>query len=56
METEKRPTSHPGNEPEWSGPIWKHPYMLYVWLTMALFGFLLVMAWLAWTNDWIPHR
>ncbi len=43
-------------EEEWRGPLWKHPFFLYVALTGALFLFLLVMGWLAWTQDWIPHR
>jgi len=43
-------------EPEWSGPIWKHPYFLYVILTIALFAFLLIMAWVALNQDWIPQR
>jgi len=45
-----------GHEPEWTGPIWKHPYLIYVWITLGLFSFLLLMGWLAWTNDWIPQR
>ena len=43
-------------EEEHTGPIWKHPYMIYVSLTAALFLFLLFAAWLAWTNGWIPSR
>ncbi len=44
------------HETEHQGPIWKHPYMIYVGLTMVLFLFLVVMAYLAWTNGWIPNR
>lgn len=44
------------HEEEHVGSVWKHPYMVYVVLTMVLFVFLVVMGWLAWTNDWIPHR
>ncbi|MFN7684186.1 MAG: hypothetical protein ACK5QT_02110 [Oligoflexia bacterium] len=43
-------------EPEYQGPIWKHPYFLYVWITLALFSFLLLMAWLAQSQGWIPER
>ncbi|MBC7692231.1 MAG: hypothetical protein H7222_10720 [Methylotenera sp.] len=45
---------HP--EPEFKGPWWSHPYMLYIWLTVLLFGFLCFMAWFAWTHGWIPNR
>lgn len=44
------------HEPEWSGPWWKHPYMMYVWLTIVLFAFLGIAAWLAQTQGWIPER
>lgn len=43
-------------EKEFAGPAWKHPYMIYVWLTVVLFLFLLVMGYLAKQNDWIPDR
>lgn len=43
-------------EPEHKGSIWKHPYLLYVAATAGLFGFLLLAAWLAWSNGWIPTR
>jgi hypothetical protein len=42
-------------EEEHRGPIWKHPYLLYVVLTMALFGFLVVAARLALKNGWLPN-
>jgi hypothetical protein len=35
---------------------WKHPYVLYILLTLALFLFLILIAYLAVTNDWIPKR
>jgi len=44
------------SENEFDGPIWKHPYMIYVMLTGVLFAALLLAAWLAYTNDWLPHR
>jgi hypothetical protein len=53
---QSQPEKKPHSEPEWTKPIWKHPYMLYVALTGVLFAFLLLMAWLATSNDWIPHR
>jgi hypothetical protein len=44
-----------GREPEHEGPIWKHPYFLYVILTAILFGFLLIAAFLALKNGWLPN-
>lgn len=35
---------------------WKHPYVIYIGLILGLFIFLLVMAYLAITNDWLPTR
>lgn len=43
-------------EPEHEGPIWKHPYMVYVMLNVVLFVFLLIAAYVAWTSGWIPER
>lgn len=43
-------------EPEHKGPWWAHPYALYVWATVGLFAFLIVMGWLAVSNGWIPER
>jgi hypothetical protein len=43
-------------EPEFTGPGWKNPYVLYILLTLALFGFLVLMGYIAWNNDWIPKR
>ena len=43
-------------EPEHTGPAWKHPYALYIVLTVVLAIGLGVVAWLAVTNDWVPHR
>lgn len=50
------PQQSRGAEKEWEGPAWKHPYMLYVFGTIVLFGFLLLMGYLAIENDWIPKR
>lgn len=43
-------------EVEFSGPLWKHPYFLYIILTLVLFGLLVLLAWLAVENDWVPKR
>ena len=45
-----------GAEKEWTGSVWKHPYMLYIFGTLILFAFLLLMGYLAIENDWIPKR
>lgn len=47
-------TDHP--EEEHTGPIWTHPYVMYVLLTTLLFGFLVFSGWLAWTQGWLPKR
>ena len=44
------------HEPEFEGPVWKHPYMIYIWLTAALFVFLLGAGWFAWTSGILPDR
>ncbi len=49
-------TNSPKPEKEHEGSIWKHPYMIYVVLTMALFGALVIAAGLALKNGWIPQR
>jgi hypothetical protein len=49
----KRDVKH---EAEFTGSAWKNPYVLYIGLMVALFGFLVLMAYLAWTNGWIPNR
>jgi hypothetical protein len=43
-------------EPEFTGSGWKNPYVIYIVLTLALFGFLVLMGYLAWTNGWITQR
>lgn len=43
-------------EPEYQGSVWKHPYMIYIWLTIVLFIFLGIIGWLAWKQGWIPNR
>ena len=49
-------TPRPAVEKEHTGSVWSHPYMIYIALTAALFAFLVILAYLAWTNDWIPKR
>lgn len=44
------------HEPEHQGPLWKHPYFLYVILTAVLFGILLIAGYIAYHNDLIPNR
>jgi len=50
------PTPGHQREPEHQGSIWSHPYMVYIYLTLALFGFLIFMGWMALQNGWIPKR
>ena len=38
------------------GSVWTHPYILYVLLTIVLFSFILLMGWLALSNDWLSVR
>lgn len=54
----KQPEARPGvkYEPEFTGSGWKNPYVIYIVLTMVLFGFLILMGYLAWTNGWITNR
>jgi hypothetical protein len=44
------------HEEEHTGSIWKHPYMVYIVLTIALFLLLVWLGYLAWENGWIPSR
>jgi len=44
------------HEKEFEGPIWKHPYMVYIWLTMILFTVLLIVTWIAFSSGMIPNR
>jgi len=53
MRDEKKKALAP--EPEWEGSWWKHPYVLYMLLTVVLFAFVLVVGWLAWMQGWIPN-
>ena len=41
-------------EAEHEGSIWKHPYLIYVALTMVLFSFLIIAGYLALNNGWLP--
>ncbi len=45
-----------GHETEHKGPIWTHPYMIYVVLTAILFAFIVGMGYVAVSNNWIPSR
>jgi hypothetical protein len=55
-EIENKPGYKVQHDPEFEGGGWKHPYVWYIGLTLALFVFLVVIAWLALSNDWIPKR
>jgi hypothetical protein len=44
------------HDPEFEGKKAQHPYVWYIGLVTALFLFLVLMAYLAWTNGWIPQR
>ncbi len=48
--------NQPMREPEHQGPLWTHPYMLYIVLTVVIFGGMLLIGWLALENGWIPSR
>lgn len=41
---------------EYAAGGWKNPYLVYILLVTALFLFLILMGYLAWTNGWIPSR
>ena len=43
-------------EPEFRGPWWKHPYFVFMALTVAAFAFLLLFAWVGLELDLIPKR
>ena len=43
-------------EEDWTGPWWKHPYMVYLFAVLGLFAFLGLMGYLAVVNEWIPTR
>jgi hypothetical protein len=52
-EDSNKPVKAP--EREFAGPLWKHPYFAYIWLSMIPFVFLLVLGWLAMKNGWLPN-
>ena len=58
MSDSKPQSQHPSQdrEPEHAGSIWTHPYMVYIYLTVVIFGFLLGVGWMALENGWIPKR
>ncbi len=43
-------------EREHTGTIWKHPYFIYIYLTVVLFLGLVIIGWLGMENGWIPSR
>ncbi len=43
-------------EVEHRGPMWKHPYFVYVILTAGIFAFLLIAGYLGLSEGWIPKR
>jgi hypothetical protein len=43
-------------EKEHTGSIWTHPYMVYIILTMILFGGLVFAGYLAIKNGWLPNQ
>ncbi len=47
---------HPSREAEHRGSIFKHPYMIYILLTVLLFTFLIIMTLIAKSQGWIPDR
>ncbi len=53
---DQNPKKSRQTEEEWSGPWWKHPYMVYLFSVIVLFVFLGLMGYLAVENEWIPHR
>lgn len=52
----QQPQPHNERTTQYKGPWWKHPYFVYMGLTVVLFGLLMFVGWLAWINDWIPQR
>jgi hypothetical protein len=56
MISNPNPVLKPKPEAEHTGPIWKHPYLVYVIITLLLFGFLVLMGWLAIHEGWLPNR
>jgi hypothetical protein len=44
------------HDTEFEGKKSNHPYVWYLVITSGLFGFLILMAYLAWTNGWVPTR
>jgi hypothetical protein len=55
MSDQKLKPPVPKPEREFEGPIWKHPYFAYIWVSMILFVGLVVAAWLAIKNGWLPN-
>lgn len=50
-------TSHETKaEVEFKGPLWKHPYVLYALINLAIFLFLIGAAVFAWNSGILPKR
>jgi len=43
-------------EKEWNGPTWRHPYVIYIILTIALFATLVTVALIMKSAGWVPTR
>ncbi|MBL7717075.1 MAG: hypothetical protein JNL01_16540 [Bdellovibrionales bacterium] len=44
------------HEPEFRGPAWKHPYFLYIVLTLVIFGVMMIMGYLALDRGWVVRK
>jgi hypothetical protein len=53
--TDKAPKTVPAPEREFQGAIWKHPYFMYIWISMIPFFLLLILGWLALKYHWLPN-
>lgn len=62
MTIQTQPKHEPRHEPRheteapFTGSGLKNPYLVYLLLMTVLFGLLILAAYLAWTNGWIPNR
>jgi hypothetical protein len=44
------------SDPEFMGAWWTHPYVLYIFFTLILFGGLVLAGYLALKNGWLPNQ